>query len=377
MLEVMALEPKSYDQVLGNAKVVAQLKALHNTRKSIILFGKSGIGKSCLGRIYLGEYREVSGTVISSDEIRNLRGHILINELDAMDKRKQKLLISLIDNEQVVLVGTTVSGKASCIPELQTRCSLFYVNYPNKLELNTYISNIFEASNKSISTETINKLYSDFDNLRSLNTMLLYLIKDKDIEITEDTISKYREQVHSPMNNLEEVKSALQKSIRGSDVDASCMYASNLLKNGFLEEMCRRLRVIASEDIGLANPNCIVVVNACIDSALKLGLPEAYFPVMQAVAFMALQPKSNSLHLVIDKCKSLPEFLRVPKNINSVHPTEYLYPHNYRNNWVEQKYKPMGLENMKVYSPGCNKIEQGYKRYWETVKGGKSDGEKE
>lgn len=365
--DIRALEPTTYNEILGNQQLKYQLQIASDEKASIILIGKSGVGKSCIGRLYLGEYSEVSGTVLRTENIRCLTGKVLVNEFDTLDKKKQKMFIDLIDNRNMQFVFTVASGVSSIVTELVTRCKLFYVNYPKYDDIKLYIQAVLSHGGKELTDKQQRLVYSRFDNMRSLNRALLTLCRVE--SITDEIINTVLENIASPINNMEEVKSALQKSIRGSDVDASCIYAHNLLQNGFLEEMCRRLRIIASEDIGLANPNCVVVVNACLDNALKVGLPEAYFPVMQAVAFMALQPKSNSIHTIIDNCKKLPDYLKVPKNINSVHSKGYKYPHSYPNHWCSQNYMPENISNCKIYEPGINKIEHGYKTYWDKIKG--------
>lgn len=369
--ELQAFEPKSYDQVIGNQQVVKELKSIENSGMSLLLLGTSGIGKSCLGRLYLKTYTEYSGSVLRSEVIRGMRGNVLVNEFDALDKKKQKMFIDLIESRSIVLVATTVAGENAILKELRTRCEKFWIQYPKLEEVSEYINQLLNHFSKSITEDAIKALYNSVDNLRSLNKVIVRLLRDTKAELTKEDINAYISGVDTPMNNLEEVKSALQKSIRGSDVDAACMYANNLMDNGYLEEMCRRLRVIASEDIGLANANCVVVVTSCIENALKLGLPEAKFPVLQAVAYMALQPKSNSIHTIIDRCKQLPSFLKVPRNINNVNANTYINPHDYPNHWVDQNYAPRGFEKYKVYFAGKNKKEQAYKQYWDKVKEGR------
>ena len=168
--------------------------------------------------------------------------------------------------------------------------------------------------------------------------------------------------------NVEELKSALQKSIRGSDVDASCIYASKLMEMQQMDLLIRRLRVIVSEDIGLANPNAVLIVNALLDNATKVGYKEGMFPIMEAVAYMALQPKSNSIHTIIDNVKDIGH-ITVPNHIKYVHPIGYKYPHDYTNNWVEQSYMPNEVKDKRVYIPGKNKMEKSYYDYWNNIKG--------
>ena len=173
--------------------------------------------------------------------------------------------------------------------------------------------------------------------------------------------------------------SSLQKSIRGSDPDAACHYLARLLEAGQMPSACRRLMVIAAEDIGLAYPQIIPIVHACVEMALKLGMPEARIPLGDAAVLMATSPKSNSAHVAFDAAladvragKAGP----IPRHLQNVHADTYtmereqgyLYPHNYPNHWVKQQYLPDSLAGKTYYEYGPNKLEQAAKAYWDAIK---------
>ena len=173
--------------------------------------------------------------------------------------------------------------------------------------------------------------------------------------------------------------SALMKSLRGSDPDAALHYLARLLEAGDLTGACRRILCSASEDIGLAYPQAVPIVKACVDSALQLGLPEARLPLAEAVIFLATAPKSNSGVMAIDAAiadvragKTGP----VPRELQNVHADGtgfereqgYKYPHSFPNHWVRQQYLPDALKNARYYEYGDNKIEQAAKAYWEAIK---------
>jgi len=169
--------------------------------------------------------------------------------------------------------------------------------------------------------------------------------------------------------------SALQKSIRGSDPDAAIHYLARLVKAGDLLTICRRLLVIAAEDIGLAYPNAIVITKACVDSAMQLGFPEARIPLAEATVMLAIAPKSNSAYSALDKAindldnKEIGQVPNVLRDSNTVgQMAGYKYPHAYDNNYVKQQYLPDELKNEKYYDYGMNKTEQGFKNYWERIK---------
>ena len=183
-------------------------------------------------------------------------------------------------------------------------------------------------------------------------------------------------------DNHYDLLSALQKSIRGSDPDAACHYLARLLEVGQMQSACRRLMVIAAEDVGLAYPMIIPIVNACVDMALKLGMPEARIPLGDAAVLMATSPKSNSGHIALDSAiadvrKGLGGDF--PRHLQNVHADSYtmereqgyLYPHDYPGHWVQQQYLPDDIADAKYYEYGPNKLEQAAKQYWEALKQGK------
>ena len=180
-------------------------------------------------------------------------------------------------------------------------------------------------------------------------------------------------------DNHYDLLSALQKSIRGSDPDAACHYLARLLEAGQMPSACRRLMVIAAEDIGLAYPQIIPIVHSCVEMALKLGMPEARIPLGDAAVLMATSPKSNSAHIAFDA--ALADVRKgktgdFPRHLQNVHADTYtmereqgyLYPHDYPNHWVRQQYLPDVLAGTKYYEYGPNKLEQAARHYWDQVK---------
>jgi putative ATPase len=174
--------------------------------------------------------------------------------------------------------------------------------------------------------------------------------------------------------------SALQKSIRGSDPDAAVHYLARLLEAGQMQSACRRLMVIAAEDVGLAFPQIIPIVNACVDMALKLGMPEARIPLGDAAVLMATSPKSNSGHVALDSALADVKNGKgrgYPRQLQNMHADTYtqeraqgyLYPHDYPNHWVKQQYLPDDIVNNRYYEYGPNKVEQAAKAYWDAIKG--------
>jgi putative ATPase len=181
-------------------------------------------------------------------------------------------------------------------------------------------------------------------------------------------------------DNFYDLLSAMQKSIRGSDPDAAVHYLARLLEAGQMQSACRRLMVIAAEDVGLAYPMIIPIVNAAVDMALKLGMPEARIPLGDVAVLMATSPKSNSGHVALDAALEdvkQGKGLGFPRHLQNVHADSYTmereqgykYPHAYPGHWVQQQYLPDDLKDACYYTYGENKLEQTAKLYWQGVKG--------
>jgi putative ATPase len=183
-------------------------------------------------------------------------------------------------------------------------------------------------------------------------------------------------------DNFYDLLSALQKSIRGSDPDAACHYLARLLEAGQLQAACRRLVVIAAEDIGLAYPMIIPIVKSSVDMALMLGMPEARIPLGDAAILMATSPKSNTGHVALDA--ALEDVRKgkggdFPRHLQNMHADTYTqerdqgyqYPHNFPGRWVKQQYLPDELAGTQYYTYGDNKLEQAARQYWEKIKGEK------
>ncbi len=179
-----------------------------------------------------------------------------------------------------------------------------------------------------------------------------------------------------------DIISALQKSLRGSDPDAALHYLARLLEAGDMLIACRRMLVVASEDVGLAYPQAIAIVKACVDSAVQLGMPEARIPLAEAAVFLATAPKSNSIYKAINTAIRDVQQGRtgdIPRHLQNVHADGtgfereqgYLYPHDFPKHYTKQQYLPDAIKDVKYYEYGENKTEQAAKAYWELVKNGR------
>ena len=292
---------------------------------------------------------------------------LIIDEIHRMNKDKQDILLPYIENGTIILIGLTTSNPYHKInPAIRSRCQIFELH-----ELNS--EDIFRGLKKSLKNfdnikvedETLNYIASlaSGDMRYAFNLLEVAYYSTSDGNISIENIKKINSKPVFFHDKNEDghydVLSALQKSIRGSDVDASLHYLARLIEAEDLDSIYRRLSVIAYEDIGMANPGIGPRVMAAISAAELVGLPEARIPLGQIVVEMALSPKSNSSHLALDAAINdihKGNTGNVPDNIKTSSPN-YLYPHNYPNDWVKQEYMPKQLQGRKYYQPKNNKIE--------------------
>ena len=281
--------------------------------QSTIFEGPPGIGKTTLARIYVNAYldklglsgfdrerayQEVNGHNADSAFIKSFLDSpgetkiLLINEFQYLTKKQQQLLLEALENEKLILIATTTENTTQfCHPAILSRCRVLIMDRPSDDEVFEYAMTLI-PDGASFDDRVLESLVHDCngDIRKTIKTMVNALTAaNQEVGKCVVTAEIYENISGKKISTVttESLKSALQKSIRGSDVDASCAYALAMLDRGDLEILCRRLRVIVSEDIGLSDLNAIYLVNACIDNALKLGMPEAKYPIVHAVAYMA------------------------------------------------------------------------------------------
>ena len=222
----------------------------------------------------------------------------------------------------------------------------------------------------------INKLELIFYTAVDYNTMTVNISTENISDETLKRAIKYDSNGDDHFDTL----SAFMKSLRGSDVDAAIHYLARLIVGGDLQGICRRLLCSASEDIGMANPQAVTIVKSCVDNALQLGFPEARLPLAEATIYLALSPKSNSAIIAIDTAINeinLSDVGDIPLHLRDAHYSgaanlgrgiDYKYPHDFKNDWVEQQYLPDAIKDHKYYLPKENKNEQAFKSYWDNIK---------
>lgn len=378
------LRPKQLKDVIGQEHLIGENKILYNLIKnkkifSMILYGHPGTGKTTLATVMVNElglkYKLLNAVInnkkdfdIAVEEAKMYKGLVVImDEIHRLNKDKQDLLLPYLESGLITLIGVTTANPYHKInPAIRSRCQIFELH-----ELNT--ENIKDALNRAINVldkikiddESINYIanISSGDLRYAYNLLELAYYSAPNYNITLDflkSISNKPVFFHDKDEDGHyDVLSAFQKSIRGSDVNASLHYLARLIEAGDFDSIYRRMTVIAYEDIGLANPSMGPKVDAAINACERLGMPEARIPLGDVVIELALSPKSNSGHLALDN--ALNDIRKgnigpVPNHIKTTSP-DYLYPHNYPGNYVKQQYLPDNLLDRKYYFPKNNKNE--------------------
>lgn len=380
-----ALRPKKLSDVIGQEHLIGKDKILTNLVKnkkifSLILYGPPGVGKTSIANAITEElgvkHRFLNATFNNKKDFEivfeetKLYGNIVlvVDEIHRLNKDKQDLLLPMLENGLITLIGLTTSNPYHKInPAIRSRCQIFELKPLKKEDIS---KGLLKAS-KNLSDIKIDKdaldliaTMSNGDFRFAINLLEVAYYSSSDKKITASLIKEINNKASSPMDSDEtghyDVLSAFQKSIRGSDVNAALHYLARLISSGDLDSICRRMTVIAYEDIGLANPNMGVRVDACINACERVGLPEARIPLGDMVIDLCLSPKSNSGHTALDLALKDVEngnIGKVPSHINA-QAFGYKYPHDYPGSYVVQQYLPDELKNRVYYKPKNNRYEK-------------------
>lgn len=380
-----ALRPKKLSDVIGQEHLIGKDKILTNLVKnkkifSLILYGPPGVGKTSIANAITEElgvkHRFLNATFNNKKDFEivfeetKLYGNIVlvVDEIHRLNKDKQDLLLPMLENGLITLIGLTTSNPYHKInPAIRSRCQIFELKPLKKEDIS---KGLLKAS-KNLSDINIDKdaldliaTMSNGDFRFAINLLEVAYYSSSDKKITTSLIKEINNKASSPMDSDEtghyDVLSAFQKSIRGSDVNAALHYLARLISSGDLDSIYRRMTVIAYEDIGLANPNMGVRVDACINACERVGLPEARIPLGDMVIDLCLSPKSNSGHTALDLALKDVEngnIGKVPSHINA-QAFGYKYPHDYPGSYVVQQYLPDELKNRVYYKPKNNRYEK-------------------
>ncbi|MBR2834003.1 MAG: replication-associated recombination protein A [Bacilli bacterium] len=389
------IRPITLDDIIGQKHLLGENKILRNLVKnkrlfSMILYGPPGTGKTTIAYTLVNELNFKCGflnAVINSKKDFDLMVErakendnfvLIMDEIHRLNKDKQDLLLPYLENGIITLIGMTTSNPYHSInPAIRSRCQLFELKLLTKDDI---VSGLKKAKsyfkNIKIDDDSLDYIASlaSGDLRYAYNLLEMAYYSSSNHKITLDFLKEISDKPNLYIDKNDDgyydVISALQKSIRGSDVDASLHYLARLIVAGDLDIIYRRLSVIAYEDIGLANPSIGPRLNAVINACERLGLPEARIPLGEIVIEMALSPKSNSAYIGINnaiKDIEMGNVGKVPNHIKT-NSRDYKYPHNFKGSFVKQQYLPDELAFKKYYMPKeSSKYEKSIKEIYEKL----------
>ena len=392
------MRPTKLTDIVGQDHLIGENKILSNLVKnkklfSMIFYGKPGIGKTSIANALSSELSlrtKFLNAAINKKEdfdtaIEEAKFYgdliLVVDEIHRMNKDKQDILLPYIEKGTIILIGLTTSNPYHKInPAIRSRCQIFELHdLTNEdivkvlLRAQNYLENI------KVDLATLNYIasLSSGDVRNALNTLEIAYYSTENHQIDIKTIQSINAKPVFFHDKNEDghydVLSALQKSIRGSDVDATIHYIARLIEAEDLDSIYRRLSVIAYEDIGLANPGIGPRLDAAINAAERVGLPEARIPLAEIAIEMALSPKSNSAIVAIDNALNdlnKGNIGNIPSHLKNGNPN-YKYPHNYKNDWVEQQYLPDKIKDAKYYQQKNNAIENNLNKIHKEMRGQK------
>ena len=411
------LRPRNLDEVYGQEHILGEGAILRRLIESgnipnLIFYGPSGTGKTTVANIIAEKTNrklfKLNATTASTADIKEIvseldtflapNGVLLyLDEIQSFNKKQQQTLLEYIENGKITLIASTTENPYFYVfNAILSRSTIFeFKQITPEAALKAVRRAVsFLEQRMAVTAEpeegaleyiasccggdirkAINAVEVLFSAAPAREGKIALTLADAKA-VTQRSSMRY----DRDGDNHYDLLSALQKSIRGSDPDAACHYLARLLEAGDMISACRRLMVIACEDVGLAYPQIIPIVKACVDAADMLGLPEARIPLGDAAVLMATAPKSNSGHIALDK--ALADVKKgkggdFPRHLQNVHADTYtmerdqgyLYPHDFPNHWVKQQYLPDALVGTKYYEYGENKVEQAARAYWEKIKG--------
>lgn len=393
------LRPQTLNDVVGQTHLIGENKILSNIVKnkhlfSMIFYGKPGIGKTTIANALVHElglkYRSLNAVINNKKDFdivveeAKMYGNIVLimDEIHRMNKDKQDLLLPYVENGLITLIGLTTSNPYHSInPAIRSRCQIFELKELTKEDIVLAIKNACNSEylkDITIDDEAINYIatYSSGDLRSAYNLIEVAYFSSNDKVITVEYLKQISNKTiffaDKNGDGHYDLLSAFQKSIRGSDVDASLYYLARLIESGDFDSIYRRMSVIAYEDIGLANPSIGPKVDAAIHACERLGIPEARIPLSVVIVEMALSPKSNSAHVALDLALNdirSGSTGNVPNHIKT-NSKDYKYPHNYKNAYVKQQYLPDNIKDRRYYKARTtSKYETSLKNINDKLKG--------
>jgi putative ATPase len=415
------IRPRDISEIVGQEHLLNPGKPLRNIIDSgavpnMIFYGSSGIGKTTLAYIIADKAQKtlykLNATTASTGDIKDIiseldglkgdNGVILyLDEIQYFSKKQQQILLEFIENGQITLIASTAENPYFYVYNaILSRSTVFEFKPVVKKDVEKAIIRAFNLLKQDEKIEiNLEEGVTDYiasacggDVRKAINAVEILTVRktgQTKVNITlENTIAvaqKSNMRYDRDGDVHYDILSAFQKSIRGSDENAALHYLARLVNAGDLTSICRRMLVIAAEDIGLAYPQAIITVKACVDAALQLGFPEARIPLAEGVILMATAPKSNSAIGGIDSALDdlhNKECGDIPLHLKDTHyggaeklgrGIDYKYPHAYENSYIKQQYLPDPIKDAVYYQFGNNKTEQSAKSYWEKIKNNKNN----
>ena len=414
------VRPTELDEVCGQEHILGKNKILDRIIKSghisnMIFYGPPGTGKTTVANIIARKagkrFYKLNATNASLKDIQDItkeldtflgmNGVVLyLDEIQNFNKKQQQSLLEYIEDGRITLIASTTENPYFYIfKAILSRSTIFEFKPVGEEDIKKALDRAITLRSKEfneISIKVTNEAkeylaaYCNGDVRKALNGLEVALNSTKpnddkeiliNLEVVKDSTQSKVIAFDMDGDAHYDILSAFQKSIRGSDADAAIHYLARLIKGGDLISICRRLQVIAAEDIGLAYPQAALIVKSLVDSARELGFPEARIPLAEATILLATSPKSNSSYVAINRALADLENMTIddiPMHLKDAHyegaskmgrGIEYKYPHAYENHYVKQQYLPDNIQNKVYYEYGDNKMEKTTKEYWNRVKG--------